>query len=761
MYKDANLMMYDKPASVWTQSLPLGNGNLGACVFGGTTRETVYLNQDTLWSGYPRDTVREGSYEGFIKARQLVMSEKYLEAQDIIEKECSSVWSQEYIPLGNILIDFQKPLKTQGYRRTLDLSTAVCSINYFEDNIEFSREAFISYPKNVFVYHLSSSVKGKISFKLRFSSPVRHCVNSQSDYLVLEGLCPSDSLRNNIDFPERGELYSKEPEKSGISFTAAVTVKTKGGNYCFSGKSLEVLNADEATVYLACKTSFNGYDKHPQTQGKEHKNSCLSILKKAVTAPYEDIRKEHIHDYKCYYDRVQLDLGTDNKEDIPTDKRLKKHARGEEDRGLYQLLFNFGRYLIISASREGSQPANLQGIWNKELHAPWHSNYTVNINTQMNYWPVLLCNLPEFNLPLIEMIKELSEAGEKTAQAHYKARGFCVHHNVDLWRLTTPVSGSASWLFWPLGGGWLCDHIFKHYKYTNDKQFLMKVGYPIMKKSAMFLLDMLIEDKDGYLIFAPSTSPENLYKIDKHNTAVSETVTMTMSIIRQLFINCIEASETLDTDKEFCIELKDKLKRLLPFRTGSKGQLLEWYKEQPEHEPHHRHQSHLYGLHPSNLITPEDTPDLAEACRRTLELRGDIGTGWSLCWKINLWARLCDGDHALKMINMQLSPISERSIYNRGGGTYPNLFDAHPPFQIDGNFGYTSGICEMLMQSRNKKIFLLPALPSKWKNGEISGLLAEGNITVDIKWLDGKLKSYKLHGQAEDVSVFYKGQKIN
>lgn len=761
MHKDANLLMYDKPASVWTQSLPLGNGNLGACVYGKTARELVCLNQDTLWSGYPRDTVRKDSYDGFLKARQLVMSGKYLEAQEVIEKECSSVWSQEYLPLGNMLLDFPKALKTQRYRRTLDLSTSVCSINYFDNNIEFLREAFVSFPKNVFVYHFTSSENGKISFKLRFSCPIRHCVKSQGNYLILEGICPSDSLRNNIDFPERGELYSDEPGKSGIGFTAAVTVKSKGGNVRFSGKTLEVISADKATVYFACKTSFNGYDKHPQTQGKEHENACLSILERAVASSYNNIKKEHIQDYKRYYDRVRLNLGTDNKEEIPTDKRLKKHARGKEDKGLYQLLFNFGRYLIISASREGSQPTNLQGIWNKEPHPPWHSNYTVNINTQMNYWPVLPCNLPEMNLPLIEMIKELSEAGEKTAQAHYNARGFCVHHNVDIWRLTTPVSGSASWLFWPLGGGWFCDHIFKHYLYTNDKEYLENAGYPIMKKAALFFLDMLIEDKDGYLIFAPSTSPENLYKVEKGNTAVSETSTMTMAIIKQLFTNCIEASEILETDKELRLELSQKLKRLLPFKTGSKGQLLEWYKEQPEQEPHHRHKSHLYGLHPSNLITPEDTPELAEACRRTLELRGDNGTGWSLGWKINLWARLGDGDHALKMIDMQLNPISERSKLRRGGGTYPNLFDAHPPFQIDGNFGYTSGICEMLMQSRNRTIFLLPALPSKWKNGEVSGLLAEGDVTVDIKWLDGELKSYKLHGQANGITVMYKGKRIN
>lgn len=761
MNKNSHILMYKKPAAVWTESLPLGNGNLGACVFGKTDREKICLNQDTIWSGYPRDTVRKGAYDGFLKARDLVMKEEYNKAQNIIEKECSSVWSQEYIPFGNILIDFNKPLKTSGYIRTLDLSTAVCGIKYTAGGVEFSRESFVSYPKNVFVYNFSACEKGKISFSLKFSCPVMHTVTNTGSFLILDGRCPSDSLRNHKDFPERGEMYPKEPEKMGMGFRGAITVKAKGGKLRYTNKTVEVINADSATVYFACKTSFNGYDKHPVTQGKEYKDACLDVLKEAASLSYSSIKKEHIQDYKRYYDRVSLNFGSDIEEDIPTDKRLKEHFKGKRDDRLYQLMFNFGRYLIIAASREGSQPSNLQGIWNKEPHPPWHSNYTVNINTQMNYWPVLPCNLPELNLPLIKMIEELSNAGEKTASAHYNARGFCVHHNVDLWRLTTPVGGKASWLFWPLGGGWFCDHIYKHYLYTNDKQYLKNTGYPIMRKAACFFFDTLIEDKDGYLIFAPSTSPENQYITNSGTVAVSETSTMTMSIIRQVFENCIKASLILNEDGDFRAELCEKLERLQPFNIGSKGQLLEWYKEQPESDPHHRHKSHLYALHPANLITPQNTPQLAEACRRTLELRGDNGTGWSLGWKINLWARLLDGDHALKMIDMQLTPISGRKTIYRGGGTYPNLFDAHPPFQIDGNYGYTSGICEMLMQSRDKTVFLLPALPTRWKDGEVKGLLAEGNITVDIKWLDGKLKSYKLHGQAEGISVIYGGEKIN
>lgn len=761
MNNDSHILMYEKPARHFCESIALGNGNLGACVFGQPNREKVCLNQDTIWSGYPRDTVRIGAYDGFLKARELTMSGRYVDAEKVIESECSSVWSQEYIPFGNMLFEFQNSGKAEDYNRTLDLRNAICGIKYTQNNVTYFREAFASFPKNVFVYNFTASEKGKISFNLKLSCPVKHTINNTDKYLILDAVCPSDSLRNHKDFPNRGELYPKEPEKMGIGFRGVVTVKLKGGKVRYVNRMIEVTEADSATVYFAAKTSFNGYDKHPVLEGKEYKNTCLEVLENAVSMSYNSIKLEHIKDYKKYYDRVLLDLGTDNKENIPTDKRLKQHAKGKEDIGLYQLMFNFGRYLLIASSREGSQPANLQGIWNKEPHPPWHSNYTVNINTEMNYWPSLPCDLPELALPLLDMIKDISVAGEKTAKIHYNANGFCAHHNIDLWRLTTPVSGSASWLFWPLSGGWLCDHIYEQYLYTADKEFLKEFGYPIMKKAAMFFLDVLIEDKDGHLIFAPSTSPENLYKTNLGTTSVSETTTMTMSIIKQLFKNCISAAKELKIDEDFCEILSKTLSRLLPFKKGSRGELLEWYKEQEEHEPHHRHKSHLYALHPGTLITKEDTPELASACERTLELRGDNGTGWSLGWKINLWARLFDGDHALKLAKTQLNPVSARVPKYQSGGTYPNLFDAHPPFQIDGNFGFTSGICEMLLQSRNNKIFLLPALPSSWKDGEVKGLLAKGNIKVDIKWLDGKLKSYKLHGQANGVAVIYNGKVLN
>ena len=405
---------------------------------------------------------------------------------------------------------------------------------------------------------------------------------------------------------------------------------------------------------------------------------------------------------------------------------------------------------------------NLQGIWNHRVRPPWSSNYTVNINTEMNYFPTLMIDLPEMHLPLIDFVKEMSITGEKTAKEIYHARGFTGHHNIDIWRMTTPVQGNSQWSFWPMSSGWLCRHLYEHYEYTLDKAYLKDTAYPVMKKAAEFYLDMLVPDKDGKLIIAPSTSPENSFYYGKEHCSVSQTSTMSLSIIKELFGNCIKASEILGETCSVIDEIKDKLPRMLPFMVGAKGDLLEWYKDEEWTEPHHRHISHLYALHPARLINHEETPDLIEACRKTLEYRGDAGTGWSLGWKINFWARMWDGNHAMKLIDMQLNPVENRYHinYKGGGGTYPNMFDAHPPFQIDGNFGAVSGIAEMLMQSTEDTIYLLPALPDKWANGSIKGLRAKGNIKVDIEWKDGKLADYKLSGNTEGKRIVYNGNTL-
>lgn len=760
MCLDSNLLYYKKPAKAWTAALPLGNGSIGAMIFGGVRTETVSLNYDQLWTGFPKTYQHMCSYESFEEARKLALDGKLYEAQQLLEANFEGFNSEAYMPFGDIIIESQKG-RSKNYTRSLDLSTAVHCVKYEKNGAVYTRESFVSNPDNAFVMKITADKEKAVKFELKMKSQLKNSTFAIDDMLVLDGICPSYSVNNKELLGKEYVEYSDDEAKKGISFRGAVKVKSNG-TVTVSDDKIAVNDADYAEIYFSCESSFNGFDKHPNLEGKEYKNACINALKAASDKNYDDVKAAHIADYKSYYDRVKLDLGTANREKISTDKRLAEFVCKKNDPGLYALLFNFGRYLTIAGSRENTQAMNLQGIWNHRINPPWSSNYTVNINTEMNYFPTLMVDMPELHTPLVDFIKEVSITGEKTAKELYHARGFTAHHNIDIWRMTTPVQGNSQWSFWPMSSGWLCRHLYEHYEYTLDVDFLKNTAFPIMKKAAEFYLDMLVDDKDGYLMIAPSTSPENSFKYGKEACSVSQTSTMSMSIIKELFIDCLKASDLLGEKDSIIDEIREKLPKLLPFKVGSKGDLLEWYNEEEWTEPHHRHISHLYALHPARLINHEETPDLIEACRKTLEYRGDNGTGWSLGWKINFWARMFDGNHALKLIDMQLRPVENKYYinYKGGGGTYPNMFDAHPPFQIDGNFGAVSGIAEMLMQSTDNTIYLLPALPEKWKDGSIKGLRAKGNIKVDIEWKDGKLADYKLSGNTSGVRVVYNGNEI-
>lgn len=761
MYKDTCEVFFKEPASVWTEAFPLGNGHIGAMVYGGTEHELIKLNHDTLWTGYPRDNNKEGSSKYFKEARALALEGRLKEAQDVIEAHCQGPWSHMYLPLGDLKIDFTyaKESNVPAYSRRLNLADSIATVE--ADGI--SREYFISFPARVMAIRIKSHKP--IDYKITLSSQLRNTLHCQEEILIMDGECPSDCRTTEPVFDKLPLEYSDVPEKKGVPFRCGIAVQTESGAAEVSSDCITVKASSESIIYFTVETGFNGYDKAPQVEGREYKNACLRNLTYAMRRSYEALKNEHIEDVREFFDRVELNLGSKGMENIPTPERLINKEKGAEDPALYTLFYNFGRYLAIAGSREGSQPMNLQGIWNPLLSPPWCANYTTNINTEMNYWPMLMCNMPELNMPLIDMVKDLAENGKETARVHYDARGFVSHHNVDLWRHTVPVGNncvptSAEWSFWYMSGAWLCRHVYEHYEYTADREFALKVALPVMKEAALFCMDMLVEDKDGWLIAAPATSPENVFELNGDRLAVSQTTTMVMSIIKDLFGNFVKLAEKLEEELAFASEIKDILPKLLPFKIMPDGRLCEWYDTMHELEPQHRHISHLYGLHPARLITLEDTPELAEACKKSLEYRGDEGTGWSLGWKINVWARLKDGDHALRLLDRQLHMVEEKNDSTRIGGTYPNLFDAHPPFQIDGNFGAVSGITEMLMQSYDGKIFLLPALPESWGSGSVKGLLAVGNIIVDIVWKDGVLTDYRLCGDTGNTEVYYKGERI-